>query len=438
MSGPGAAADHDPARRAFFGQFARQAVSTAGQVASAAGAIDRAPRTAIASLLGISSPGAAPVTEHAYRSPYRLDGEEIVILDQRVIPDGLVETRARRGADVAVALRSGAARGGALAAQLAAYGLWLTALERAEHDPEARDRELRRTADALTEAAPAARLLRWSVARMGRIRAALGAGASGLEVVAALRAEAEAIAAEVQVAQAGASRALGAHLAALADADPGRAGERPFTILMCGDPGALPGGLLGIGLTALRSLRDEGGQLRLFVAETRPYLDGARLGAWELRQAGLEHTVVADSAVAWLFDHESVDVVLLAADWVARDGSCGAIVGSRALAQLARAARWPACGPRPAVVVSTVSAAFDPGSPDGAAIPLDLRPATDLATHLAARSLAPGAALVPGSDVIPAGTIDALVTEAGVLAAPLTPDLVATATPVGNATRTTP
>jgi methylthioribose-1-phosphate isomerase len=468
--------DHDAARRAFFRQFGRQAVSTAGQVAGMATIVNRVTGNAVASLLGLAEPPAPPPTgvlrgpdprpgvvsappsapgvrtagagivgspagevaagepvagqpsagqpsagepaaEHRFHSPYRMAGRELVVLDQRSIPDSLAEMTARRGSDVAYYLRLGALRGGALLAQVAALGLAMTALERTAETPQALDVELRRTAQALRDARPSSLLLAWGVDRMERRRASLGLEVDGATVAAALRTEAGAIAAELQSAQAAAARTLADVLAGVAAAAPGQ----PLGVLLHGVPGPLSGGLIGIGLTALRRLRDDGQPLRTFVTEGRPFMDGARLASWELRQAGLEHKVVPDGAVAWLMEHERIDVVLIPAEWVAANGDCGAVLGSRAVAlQAVAMPGWPGVS-QPAVIASAVGAAVDPATPDGRAIPAELRPARELVAYLAGVPVRASDVLLPAFDVVPAAALTAIVTEQGVVA-PVTPE----------------
>jgi methylthioribose-1-phosphate isomerase len=425
--------DHDAARRAFFREFGRQAVTTVGQIAGVADMVNRASGSAAAGLLGLSGPASAgpgrrlirpggvttltvasasdaTATDDAYRSPYRMADDELVLLDQRGLPEHLVEVSARRGSDVAYFLRQGVCRGGPLLAQVAAYGLALTASERVAQPPEARDLELRRTARALSEARPSARLPIWAMQRLGRCQAELGEAAEGGTVAAALRAEADAIAAELQVAQAAIASALAELLAGPVD--------HALGVLVHGNPGALSGGLVGTGITALRQLREQGRRLRVFVTETRPFMDGARLASWELRQAGIGHKVIPDAAAAWLFEQEAIDAVLMAGEWIAADGATGAVIGSRAIAQQAAAAARVAVRPAPRVIVSAPTAAIDPSTPDGAAIPVELRPARELASYLVAVPIRAADALVPAGDVIPAAAIAALVTERGVLAPP--------------------
>ena len=434
---PAARADHDQERRAFFRQFGRQALVTVGQVAGVADMVRSIPSSTAANLLGlgdpasarttgpagstvprgaalVTSPSSAPGTDDVFRSPYRVSGDELVLLDQRAVPDRVATLVARRGSDVAYYLRLGACRGGAVMAQVAAYGLALTAAERATQPVAALDAELRRTAQALASARPSSRLPAWAMARMETARSKLDAAAEGADVAAALRAEADAIAADIQAAQAAIVAALHGMLAGLAT-DPS---DRPLGVLVHGDPGALSGGLLGTGITALRAVRDEGRDLRVFVSETRPFMDGVRLASWELRQADIDHKVIPDSAVAWLFDRERIDTVLVDADWIAANGDTGAVIGSRAVALQAAATADSPGRPRPKVVVAGLSHAIDPTTPDGHAIPVEMRPARDQAAYLTGLSIRVADALVPASDVMPAETIAALVTERGVLAPP--------------------
>jgi methylthioribose-1-phosphate isomerase len=420
--GPAGGEAHDAARRAFFFQFGKQAVTAVGQVAGMADIVGRTSSTAAASLLGLDQPPAAdargeftragyepvstlvpPAADDRFRSPYRLAGDELIMLDQRGLPEQLDEVVARRGSDVAYYLRIGVSRGGARMAQEAAYGLALTAAERADQPAVARSVELTRTRRTLVEARPSARLLRWSMARMEAATLAAGESASGQEVATALRAEADAIATHIQLANVAIAERLIAELPAPAD--------RPTVVLIHGDQGALAGGLVGTATTALRGLRDRGRALRVFLTEGRPFMDGARVGSWELRQAGLEHHVITEGASAWLLEREPVDAVLLAAEWVAANGDLGAVTGSRTLAL---AARWAASeGEGPLVLGTALAAAIDLDTPDGAAIPGEQRPARDLTAYLAEVPVRSSDALVPAADVVPAAAIDRLLTEHG-------------------------
>jgi methylthioribose-1-phosphate isomerase len=148
---------------------------------------------------------------------------------------------------------------------------------------------------------------------------------------------------------------------------------------------------------------------RLWVDETRPLLQGARLTAWEARRAGIPHAVLPDSAAAALMAAGEVDLVLTGADRIAADGSVANKVGTYGLAVLARHHNVPF------VVVAPVST-VDLDTPDGAAITVEHRPAAEVVT-LAGNLVAPAGtqAYNPAFDVTPPGLVTAIVTEQGVI-----------------------
>ncbi|MEX1294749.1 MAG: hypothetical protein AB1Z67_01125 [Candidatus Limnocylindrales bacterium] len=413
---------YDPARRAFFFQFGRQAASAAGQVAGMADIVGRTSSALAGELLGLDEPSSAtegrtftrsgaatdpvvsaaqPAAEHAFRSAYRLSEEGLVLLDQRRLPEALEEVVAKRGSDVAYYLRLGVARGGPLMAQVAAYGLWLTAVERADAPVEQRRAELQRTSSALIDARASSRSLAWAVDRMRRATDRLEPSAPGAQVAAALRIEADAIADEVTAAEAAMALALEEALRQ----EPGR----PLTVLLHGCQGSLVAGQLGAGLVAFQRIREAGRDLRVFVTEGRPFMDGARLLSWELRQAGIEHKVLPDAAAAWLLDREPVDAVVTRAEWVAANGDAGALLGARALAQLTAAARSVDGVTRFLLVAP--AAVIDTDTPDGSFIPSESRPARELTAYLSDTPIRAADALVPAADIVPAALIDTLVTE---------------------------
>jgi methylthioribose-1-phosphate isomerase len=148
---------------------------------------------------------------------------------------------------------------------------------------------------------------------------------------------------------------------------------------------------------------------QLWIDETRPLLQGARLTAYEARRAGLPHAVLADSAAAALLAAGAVDIILTGADRIAADGSVANKVGTYGLAVLARYHQVPF------VVVAPVSS-IDPGTPDGAAIVVEQRPAAEVTT-MAGQPIAPAgsAAHNPAFDVTPPHLVTAIVTERGVV-----------------------
>ena len=307
---------------------------------------------------------------------------------------------ARRGSDVAYYLRLGVARGGPLMAQVAAYGLWLTAAERADKPADQRRVELRRTEQALVDARTSSRLLARAVERMQALASSFDESAPGDEVAAALRLEADAIAEDVTTSEAALASALEAAL-------PSAAG-RPLRLLLHGGQGALIAGQLGATLVALGRMRAAGRELEVYLTEGRPFMDGARLASWELRQADIEHKIVPDAAVAWLFERQPIDAVVVRGEWVAANGDTSALLGARGLAQLAAAA---GADERPRLIVIAPSAAIEDHTPDGAAIPSELRPSRELVAYLADTPIRASDALVPAADVIPSRLVDTLVHE---------------------------
>jgi methylthioribose-1-phosphate isomerase len=157
--------------------------------------------------------------------------------------------------------------------------------------------------------------------------------------------------------------------------------------------------------------------VHVWVDETRPYLQGARLTAWELAQAGVPHTLVADVAAGWLMANGRVDAILVGADRVAANGDTANKVGTYPLAVVAARHGVPffVCAPLTSVDLSTS---------DGAGIPIEERPAAELLRFRGVEIAPPETeALNPAFDVTPAELITAIVTDEGVLRPPFGPAL---------------
>ena len=167
--------------------------------------------------------------------------------------------------------------------------------------------------------------------------------------------------------------------------------------------GALATGGIGTACGVLRVAWERGRLAEVWVDETRPLLQGARLTAWELRQAGIPHRVVADSAAGSLMAQGRVDRVIVGADRIAANGDVANKVGTYPLAVLADRHAVPFYVAAP---VSTI----DPATPDGASIPIEERDPAEV--------VAAGDAFNPAFDVTPAELVTAIVTEAGVLEPP--------------------
>ncbi len=336
----------------------------------------------------------------------RWDRTRLFVLDQTALPHVEREVECRTAADVAEAIRAMKVRGAPAIGAAAAYGLALEAAAIGETGVPEFLRRLDEAAALLEGARPTAVNLRWALRRM--LRAAHGAeGATVGELREILAAEAEAIAAE----DARTNRAIGRHGSALI-----RPGERILTYCNTGSLATVD---YGTAFGIVRAAHEEGKGVSLIACETRPYLQGARLTAWEALRAGIPLTLITDNAAGALMARGLVDRVLVGADRIARNGDVANKIGTYALAVLARAHGIP-------FVVAAPLSTVDLDTPDGSAIPIEERPADEV-THLAGVRVAPEGVRVanPAFDVTPHRLVSAIVTEAGVAAPPYTASLPA-------------
>jgi len=328
----------------------------------------------------------------------RWDRTRLFLLDQTALPHEEREVECRSAAEVAAAIREMKVRGAPAIGAAAAYGLALEAASGGETDVSQFRRRLEQAAATLEAARPTAVNLRWALRRMLQV-----AHRSGERTVADLRAslvaEAEAIAAEdVRV-----NRAIGRHGAALL-----RPGERILT--HCNTGGLATVGH-GTAFGIVRTAHGDGKRVSLIACETRPYLQGARLTVWEALRAGIDVTLITDNAAGALMARGSVDRVLVGADRIARNGDVANKIGTYALAVLARAHEIP-------FLVAAPLSTIDLETPDGTAIPIEERPASEV-THLAGVRIAPDVHVEnPAFDITPHRLVSAIVTEGGVATPP--------------------
>ena len=198
-------------------------------------------------------------------------------------------------------------------------------------------------------------------------------------------------------------RRIGAHGAALF-------GDGARICTICNAGGLATGGY-GTALGVIRRLHEDGRAPSVWVPETRPLLQGARLTAWELAQAGIEHRVLPDGAIAGLFGRGLVDGVVVGADRIAANGDTANKVGTYGLAVIARHHGVP-------FYVAAPRTTIDPATPDGEAIPIEERPRAEVAGPPPGTVPAPSPVHNPAFDVTPAALIDAIVTEDGVIRPP--------------------
>ena len=291
------------------------------------------------------------------------DGPAVVLLDQRRLPDEVVELRCATAAEVADAIRSMVVRGAPAIGIAAAYGLALAAL---------RGDDLVEAERVLASSRPTAVNLRWALA----------------ELRAEPTPERARLLHEEEVER---CRRMAAHAAELF-----QPGTRALT--HCNAGGLATGGY-GSAVGALRTAAERGLLERVLVDETRPLLQGVRLTAWELERAGIPHAVIADSAAGSFMAGGEVDLVVTGADRIAANGDTANKIGTYSLAVLAAHHGIP-------FHVVAPSSTLDRETPDGSAIPIEERGPEELTSRFPARN--------PAFDVTPATLISAIVTENGV------------------------
>ncbi len=440
---PGAPPDPDEAehlaRRRFFRAFASEAMKTAATVVGTVGALRQSSAEMAGRLIGAAADSASAASSATgsgagiapalglpssdpragaigYRSPFRVETDTIVVLDQRRLPDEIVEIVCRSGAEVQVALREGAARGAPVQAQLSAAGLALTAERAVAAQPYARRAIIQGTANALRSACAPNVPARLSLERLLAILdARTDLFEDGAALAALFRAEADAMIGEATADHA----ALARHGAALFPPENPAAG--PFRVLTLGSSGALSGGLVGTALAIITRAIADGRSIEVIVCETRPLMTGARLAAWELAQAGVPFEIIPDGAAGALMAEGAVDAVVVAAGALAANGDVISEAGTYPLAALAARHEIP-------FIVATPALAIDVEMADGAAFHLPAGLSAEVLAFGGRRLGPPGAgARNPGVDITPFGLVGAIVTETGVLRPPYAAQLAAAA-----------
>jgi methylthioribose-1-phosphate isomerase len=300
----------------------------------------------------------------------RWKGDALELLDQRLLPDRIAYVTCRNAAEVAAAIRDMVVRGAPAIGCAAAFGI---ALEPADSSYEL-----------LAKSRPTAVNLFWALERMRRARDK--------------RAEAEAIFAE----DLAVCRAIGANGAALV--------PRGARILTYCNTGALATAGHGTALGVVRSARDK--RISVVACETRPYLQGARLTAWECMQEGIPCTLITDNMAGHLMSRKEVDLVIVGADRIAANGDTANKIGTYTLAVLARRHDLP-------FYVAAPLSTFDAKIADGSKIPIEERPADEVTGYRGTRWAPQGVAVRnPAFDVTPAELITAIICEKAVITAP--------------------
>jgi methylthioribose-1-phosphate isomerase len=326
----------------------------------------------------------------------RWEDGQLALLDQRLLPRELQYCRCDSAATTAEAIRAMVVRGAPAIGCAAAYGVALEAQRHAHSSPAQFRAAIAAGIEHLARSRPTAVNLAWA---LGRMRAALDALGSRppTELAAALLTEAHAIHAE-DVAMNRRLGALGAELIP----DGGR-------ILTHCNAGALATAGHGTALGVIRSAVEAGKRVQVYADETRPWLQGARLTAWELMQDGIPTTLLADVAAGHLMSRGEIDLIIVGADRVAANGDTANKIGTYTVAVLAHRHAIP-------FYVACPLSTIDLALPDGRGIPIEERASEEVTGYRDMRWAPEGVQVRnPSFDVTPAELITALITERGIV-----------------------
>jgi methylthioribose-1-phosphate isomerase len=326
------------------------------------------------------------------------DGSAVDIIDQRLLPGRLERRELHTVDDVCDAIATLAVRGAPAIGVAGAMGLVVALVPHAamEHDEF-----LERAAtlgDRIARVRPTAVNLAWAVGRV--LHAAERTSGDGAAILATMRDEATRILAEDRAM----CRRIGEYGAELL-------AEGAHVLTHC-NAGALATGGIGTALAPVYVAAERGRRVAVFADETRPLLQGSRLTAWELSQAGIDVTVLADSMAASLMREGRVDLVIVGADRIAANGDVANKVGTYPLALAARHHGVP-------FYVAAPWSTVDPDTPSGDAISIEHRAADELARGFAADVVPDEVGVYnPAFDVTPAGLVTAFITDRGIIRPP--------------------
>ncbi|NIS60660.1 MAG: S-methyl-5-thioribose-1-phosphate isomerase [Proteobacteria bacterium] len=328
----------------------------------------------------------------------------VVMLDQRKLPTEEVYVECNRPEEVAEAIRNMTIRGAPAIGVAAAMGIALGVMRLRVKNPHQFKEEFERICAMMMETRPTAANLSWAVQRMkGVLGRHDGAGLDDLRR--SLKSEAIAI----READIEANRRIG---------DNGKRYIRNGSaILTHCNAGALATAGYGTALGVIRAAHDEGKDLEVFVCETRPQLQGARLTAWELDKEGIPVTLITDGMSGYLMSKGIIHLVIVGADRISANGDVANKIGTYSIALLAKVHGIP-------FYVAAPLSTFDLSLERGDEIPIEQRDSREV-THPFDRQIAPEGVRVlnPAFDVTPHEYVTAVITERGVAEQPFATSL---------------
>jgi methylthioribose-1-phosphate isomerase len=341
--------------------------------------------------------------------PIEWTEDGVVMLDQRRLPQEEIRHTYSDYREVAKAIRDMVIRGAPAIGVAAAMGIALGVQRSRAHTAEALREELAEICDAMAKTRPTAVDLFWAIERMRRRFRELSTGASDVEAVRrAMVEEAKLVHAEKKATDEAIGR-FGAEVMP-------RSGQ---VMTQC-NAGALATAGIGTALGVIRVAIEQGHNLHVIVPETRPYLQGARLTAWELFKGGIPLTLITDNMVGHFLKSGKVGAVVTGADRVAANGDTANKIGTYQIAVLAKENNVP-------FYIAAPVSTLDLSIPAGEHIPIEERSAAEV-THLQGVRIAPEVpAAHPAFDVTPARYIAGIITERGIARPPYGESLAALA-----------
>jgi methylthioribose-1-phosphate isomerase len=333
----------------------------------------------------------------------------VVMLDQRELPSKEIHHTYTDYREVARAIKEMVIRGAPAIGVAAAMGVALGVQHSRAKSPAELHEEFEQICDVLARTRPTAVDLFWALERMKATFAKL---CSQTKDLGRIRQELISQAQQIHLEKKATDKAIGRYGAELM--------PRDGQVMTHCNAGALATGGIGTALGVIRVAVEQGRQLHVLVPETRPYLQGARLTAWELHRGGIPLTLITDNMVGHFLKTGKVGAVVTGADRVAANGDSANKIGTYQMAVLAKENNVP-------FYIAAPVSTFDLSIPDGDHIPIEERSAAEV-THFQEVRIAPDVhAAHPAFDVTPARYIAAIITERGVARAPYVDSLQALA-----------
>jgi methylthioribose-1-phosphate isomerase len=334
--------------------------------------------------------------------------DAVVMIDQRKLPASEVYVTCNTANDVARAIKTMVIRGAPAIGVAAAMGIALGMRKSKATGTKQFTTEFQKTCELMAGTRPTAVNLFWAIDRMKSVFADAAQGGCSVDEI-KQRLEDDAL--RIHDEDVASCRTMGAHGAALV--------PQEANILTHCNAGALATAGYGTALGVIRAAAEQGKKIAVLADETRPFLQGARLTAWELIKDGIDTTVITDNMAGSMMRLGRVDLVVVGADRIAANGDVANKIGTYGVAVLARAHDIP-------FYVAAPLSTIDLDTPDGAGIPIEERSEKEV-THVGASRLTPEGARIrnPAFDVTPSKYVTAIITERGIARPPYAESLAA-------------